>query len=80
MAMSNTCPECGGEKADGKTTFTVEFETGVLVVRDVPAKVCQQCGEEWIDDSVASELESLARKAKEKQSELEMVPFSELAG
>ena len=34
---------------EGKTTFTVDLGFGVVVVRDVPATVCSQCGADWIE-------------------------------
>lgn len=37
---SSQCPLCGGTKAPGATTFTADFEFGVVVVRRVPALVC----------------------------------------
>jgi YgiT-type zinc finger domain-containing protein len=37
---------CGGEKAPGRTTYSAELRTGVEVVRNVPAEICKQCGEE----------------------------------
>jgi len=54
--MSNTnetCPICGGKKTKGKTTFSADLGSGVVVVREVDATVCSQCGEEWIDDATA---------------------------
>ena len=40
MSDSNgICPLCGGEKQPGKTTFTVDLGTGVVVIRDIPAMV-----------------------------------------
>jgi YgiT-type zinc finger domain-containing protein len=36
----------------GKTTFTVDLGFGVVVVRDVPATVCSQCGADWISDDI----------------------------
>ena len=73
------CPLCGGRKADGKTTFTVDFGEGVVVVRNVPAIICEQCGEEWLDDETASRLEEVTNKAKEKHTEIEMVPYDKVA-
>ncbi len=42
--ISSQCPLCGGNKSEGKTTFTTDLGFGVVVVRDVPATVCAQCG------------------------------------
>jgi len=39
------CPVCRGMIASGKTTFTSDLGFGVIVVRQVPAQVCDQCGE-----------------------------------
>lgn len=45
------CPLCSGKVQPGTTTFTVDLTTGVVVVRNVPAWVCTQCGEDWIEDA-----------------------------
>lgn len=48
------CQLCGGEIGRGTTTFTVDYGKGVIVVRNVPARVCAMCGEAWIDDPIAA--------------------------
>jgi YgiT-type zinc finger domain-containing protein len=58
------CPLCGGEKQPGTTTFAVDLLFGVVVVRKAPAFVCTQCGDAWIDDSVAVNLESIVAEAR----------------
>jgi YgiT-type zinc finger domain-containing protein len=62
--MSGKCPICSGEIAEGHTTFTADLGSGVVVVRHVPARVCQQCGEDWIPDSVAEQLERIVSEAR----------------
>lgn len=69
------CPLCGGDKRKGHTTYTVDLGYGVVVVRDVPAKICSQCGEEWIDSKIAEELENIIESAREKKAQLEVLPF-----
>jgi YgiT-type zinc finger domain-containing protein len=73
------CPLCGGNKSEGSTTFTADLGFGVVVVRNVPALVCEQCGEDWINDETMISLESIVEDAKENQSELEMVPYRKAA-
>lgn len=41
----NTCYFCGGELVAQMTTFVHEAHGEVKIVRNVPAYVCQQCGE-----------------------------------
>jgi len=33
----------------------------LVIIKDVPAAVCQQCGEEYLSSSVYKELERLAK-------------------
>lgn len=73
--MTPTCPMCGGRRIDGFTTFTAELGFGVLVVRHVPARVCAQCGEEWLDDSVAATLEDAVAQARARRSEVDVLDW-----
>jgi YgiT-type zinc finger domain-containing protein len=66
------CPLCGGEKQTGTTTFAVDLKFGVVVVRDVPAFICQTCGDAWIDDPVAERLEAVVADARRKQAVVEV--------
>jgi YgiT-type zinc finger domain-containing protein len=40
----------------GKTTVTLERNGATLVFKDVPAQVCPNCGEDYVDDAVARSL------------------------
>lgn len=75
----NRCPICQGYKIDATTTFTVDLDFGVVVVRHVPATVCEQCSAEWIDNVTAEKLEQLVNEAKQKHSMVEISEFSSLA-
>ena len=73
---SDKCPLCGGTKKAGKTTFTTDLGFGVVVVRDVPATVCSQCGADWIHDSVAAKLEEVINDACKKHHIVEITTLS----
>ena len=73
--MKPACPLCAGRREPGRTTFTAELGFGVVVVRHVPALVCDQCGEEWIEDSVAAALEAVVEEARAKQSLVEVTDW-----
>jgi YgiT-type zinc finger domain-containing protein len=73
------CPLCGGEKEPGTTTFTVDLKFGVLVVRDVPALVCSQCGDAWIEDAVAAKLETVVADARRRQAVVEVTRWEQIA-
>ena len=67
------CALCGGIKKKSTTTFTADIDSGVIVVRNVPAMVCSQCGEEWIDNKTARLMESITADAKKKHCQFEVV-------
>ena len=74
--INHTCPLCGGNKTEGTTTFTADLGSGVVVVRRVRATICSQCGEEWIDDAAASQLEQLVNEARLHHREVEVTAFA----
>jgi YgiT-type zinc finger domain-containing protein len=67
------CPLCGGHKEPGKTTYSVELGTGVVVVRNVRAEICVQCGEAWIDTKTARKLEKIVEDERQKQHQVEIL-------
>ncbi len=72
MSTTEICPVCGGTKKVGRTTFSADIGTGVVVVRNVGATICAQCGEEWIDDETAAKLEKIVAEAREKRLQVEI--------
>ena len=68
----------GGGKKAGKTTFTVDLGFGVVVVREVPATVCSQCGADWIDDAISEKLEKIVDDARQKHNLVEVTTLARL--
>ncbi len=70
------CSLCGGAMKAGHTTFTIDFEKGVVVIRHVPAKVCDSCGESWIDDVASAQLEIMVKAAQSGQRQFEVIDMA----
>ena len=51
-----------GETKEGTTTVTLEKDGSTIVFKEVPAHICDNCGEKYIDDSVTKELLKKARE------------------
>lgn len=75
QVSKSKCGACGGQRRRGRTTFTAEFGSGIVVVRNVPAMVCSQCGEDWIADAVAGRLEGIVNQAKRTGRQVEVSNF-----
>jgi len=73
---NDKCPTCGGNKGPGLTTFTVDLGSSIIVIREVPATVCTQCGDEWIQDNVASNIEAIVEEAKKKRLFVEIAYYN----
>lgn len=61
-----------------ETTFTVDLGFGVVVVRHVPAEVCEQCGAEWLDDATSKSLEQIVENARSSHSMVEISEYQAL--
>jgi YgiT-type zinc finger domain-containing protein len=75
MKTKNLCPICGGTKTQGTTTFTVDLGFGVVVIRNVPALVCEQCGTDWIADETAERLERTVNDARQRHRQVEVTAY-----
>ena len=51
------CVICrNGETIVGSTIFTFTDNETIVVVKDVPAKICDNCGEEYLDSETTRRL------------------------
>jgi YgiT-type zinc finger domain-containing protein len=67
------CVVCrNGETAAGATTITLERGDAVLVVRGVPARVCRNCGEEYLDEQEVRRLQALLDESAKPGVRIEM--------
>lgn len=58
------CPICKeGEMFQGTATVTLERDQLTLVVKNVPARVCENCGEEFVDEETTRQLLASAEDA-----------------
>ncbi len=73
------CPLCGGHKTTGNTTHTADLGSGLVVVRNVPAVMCSQCGEAWIDPETARRLERVVEEARQKHHQVQIVGMEQIS-
>ncbi len=60
------CPICrNGALVAGVADQTLTHEGATLVVKEVPADVCDNCGEAFFDADVTEQLLTIAREAAE---------------
>lgn len=64
-----------GETAPGKATVVAERGVLTLVVKGVPAEVCTDCGEEYIDEAVVRDVEKTADEAEKAGVQVEVKEY-----
>ena len=52
-----------GETRPGTATVTLERDSLPLVVKCVPAQICENCGEEYVDEQTTARLLQTAEEA-----------------
>ncbi len=55
----NSCPLCGGKLAQKKVTHPQEHEGQIIILENVPAEVCEQCGEVLLRPEAADRVQKL---------------------
>ena len=65
-----------GETQSGTATVTLERDGMTLVIRHVPARICTNCGEEYVDEVTTAQLLSGAEKAVQAGGQVHIREFA----
>jgi YgiT-type zinc finger domain-containing protein len=69
------CPLCAGELSDGTTTVPFFSGDKIIVIKDVPAEICSDCGEPFMKSSVVDNIEKLLDKLEDLNSEMSIIHY-----
>lgn len=69
------CPLCGGELHDSTTIVPFFINDKVIVVKDVPAEVCEECSEAYMKSSVTGRIEDLLDKIEALDSDMSIIHY-----
>lgn len=74
------CVICkNGKTRRGKATVTLERGDSIIVIKNVPADVCQNCGEYYLNAEMTKEVLKRAEQSVKKGSEVEIIKMKEVA-
>jgi YgiT-type zinc finger domain-containing protein len=75
-----TCFMCKGSVQEGFSTFTAAMGGCIVIVKNVPSRVCGQCGETSYSDAVARRLEQIVHSLMAcAAAEIAVVSYSDIA-
>lgn len=71
------CVICkSGETKPGLVTVTLQKENTTVIFKEVPAEVCQNCGEYYLSEEITEKLLKRAEEAVRKGTEVEILKFA----
>ena len=69
------CLFCKGSLEHKKSTFMSDIGDCIIIVKNVPSLVCQQCGEVYYDDETMERLEKIVDSLREAVTEVAIVDY-----
>ena len=74
------CFTCGSNHLMETTTIYVDkMGNGILIIKNVPCKKCNQCGEELFSMAIMKEMEKLEKRAENIISEIMIIDYNKAA-
>lgn len=65
-----------GETTPGLVTVTLTHDESVVIFKQVPADVCDNCGEYYLSEDITEQLLQRAEAAVKRGSEVEILRFA----
>lgn len=65
-----------GHTHPGTATVTLQRDNSVVVIRDVPAEICEDCGEYYLSEPVAKRVYADADATVQRHVEVEILRYA----
>ncbi|WP_300379925.1 type II toxin-antitoxin system MqsA family antitoxin [Clostridium sp.] len=73
------CVMCKGKLIEGKVNHIVDINGHIIIIKNVPANICTQCGEYYIDNKTALVLEELIDRVLISNTEVMIINYPSAA-
>ena len=74
---NDRCYFCGGKLESDLATIPFVVGTSIVIVKQVPAEVCVQCGEAIMSSKVAATVDRLLKQARQFGFEVSIVTYEQ---
>ena len=65
-----------GRTHSGMTTVTLGRDHTTVTIKDVPAEICENCGEYYLGEEVTEKVQDMAEKAVRHGAEIEVLRYA----
>lgn len=73
------CIYCSTDMNFKNKTYVANLEKCVIIIKNVPAYICDQCGEVYYTDEVAEKIEQIIGKLEDIIKEVAVVEYTSVA-
>jgi YgiT-type zinc finger domain-containing protein len=77
--IPDNCSLCKGKLKTGTTEFIARASGEVVVIKDVPAYVCEQCGEAYYTPEISRKIDGVMRDVHRKKLCVRPLPAGEVS-
>jgi YgiT-type zinc finger domain-containing protein len=70
------CVFCKGDLKPSITTYTVNVDGSIIIIKNVPCEECLQCGEQYYSTEVVKRLEDIVARVRNSLSEIVVVDYN----
>ena len=83
LSQRNEIMECvickNGTTEEGKATVTLELEGSIIAIKEVPAQICNNCGEYYLSEDMTKLVLKKAQDAFEMGVEIKVIKMDSVA-
>ena len=65
-----------GQTHKGVATVTLERGQTTVVIKDVPAEICENCAEYYLSEEITEKVQALAERAVRNGAEIEILRYA----
>ncbi len=64
------------ETREGQTTVTLQRGQATIIIKDVPAQICENCGEYYLSEKISEQILTMAKNSIKQNTEVEILRFA----
>lgn len=72
------CALCRGKLKKGIVNHIIDSGEGIIIIKNVPANTCNQCGEYYVDTETAIKLENIIEELGKNKVEVLIINYNEM--
>ncbi len=65
-----------GKTKSGTTTVTLQRGDSTIIIKDVPAEICENCGEYYLSETITERILKMAEDSIQKGTEIGIIRFA----